>query len=66
MTRREILSLVGFREQFGALRFEAVSITEEALTAMSEEDFALAVQRWWRRLPALPARETIGDCPDWP
>jgi hypothetical protein len=66
MTRTEVLALVGFRETFGALRFEAVSITEEALNAMSEEEFDLAVQRWRRRLPSLPARETIGECPEWP
>jgi hypothetical protein len=66
MTRKEILATIGFREHFGALRFEAVAITEAALNAMSEEDFDLAVQRWWRRLPSLPARETIGDCPEWP
>jgi hypothetical protein len=63
MTRREILALIGFKDWQGALRFENIAVTEAAINAMSEPDFDLAVQRWWRR---SPAPEVLGDVPDYP
>jgi hypothetical protein len=64
--RRTILSLIGFREWFGAWRFHGVSISDDMVDTLSAQDWAEGTARWWRRQPGLPAREVIGDCPEWP
>jgi hypothetical protein len=64
--RRVVLSMIGFREWFNAWRFNGISIADDAVDTMSEEDWQQGTARWWRREPGLPATEVIGTVPEWP
>jgi hypothetical protein len=64
--RRVVLAMIGFRQWFGAWRFQGVSIADDAIDGLSEQAWAEGTARWWRREPGLPATEVIGTVPEWP